>query len=89
MQILHCHVKMFEPNYIQYLIIYVNGDLLFFDLGYCAGICSLHFARVSLMVLRKVGLEAANIAFCDTAVGNQFCVEVKNVQGLNNVTCEH
>jgi len=31
------------------------------------------------MVRRKLGLEAAKNAFCDTAVVHHFCVEVENV----------
>jgi hypothetical protein len=31
------------------------------------------------MACRKLGPEAANNAFCDTAVGRHFCIEVKNV----------
>ena len=31
------------------------------------------------MVCRKLGLEAANDAFCDTGLGHHFCIEVENV----------
>jgi len=78
-QILLCHFQMFEPDYVQYLIIYVIEGVLFFDLAFCAAICSQFFARVSLMACRKLGLEAANNAFCDTAVGHHFCIEVESV----------
>jgi len=70
---------MFKPDYIQCLIIYVTVDVLLFDLRYFAAICSLFFARVSLTAPRKLGLEAANNAFCDTGLGYNFCVEVENV----------